>query len=126
MSSWNYNDMTDLRQFLAEHASAVWEIPGRVSPRHELTALQHELDARGRHPVLVARDITSVDGSPSQIPVVTNLTASRVLTARALGFEDHRQVARGFAARSRAPIGPVEVAREDAPVQQVVLRGEAG
>ena len=125
MSSWNYNDMTDLRQFLAEHASAVWEIPGRVSPRHELTALQHELDARGRHPVLVARDITSVDGSPSQIPVVTNLTASRVLTARALGFEDHRLVARGFAARSRAPIGPVEVAREDAPVQQVVLRGEA-
>lgn len=122
MSSWNYNDMTDLRQFLAEHASAVWDLPARISPRHELTALQHELDARGRHPVLVARDITALDGSKSRIPVVTNLTASRALTARALGFDDHRQFARGFAARSRAPIPPLVVARTDAPVQQVVTR----
>ena len=124
MSSWNYNDMSDLRQFLADNAAAVWEIPGAVSPRHELTALQHELDARGRHPVLVARDIAAVDGARSQFPVVTNLTASRRLTARALGIEDHRQFARAFSARSRTPLPPVVVAREDAPVQRVVLRGE--
>lgn len=124
MSSWNYNDMSDLRQFLAENATAVWEIPGAVSPRHELTALQHELDARGRHPVLIARDITCIDGTPSRIPVVTNLTASRRLTARALGIDDPRQVARAFAARRRTPIPPVVLSREQAPVQQMVWRGE--
>ncbi|NBU24467.1 MAG: UbiD family decarboxylase [Gammaproteobacteria bacterium] len=125
MSSWNYNDMADLRQFLAEHASAVWELPGAVSPRHELTALQHALDARGEHPVIVARSVSTVAGAPSPIPVVTNLTASRALTARALGFDDHREVARGFAARSRAPIPPVVVPPHGAPVRQVVLEGEA-
>lgn len=125
MSSWNYNDMADLRQFLAEHASAVWELPGAVSPRHELTALQHALDARGEHPVIVARSVSTVAGAPSPIPVVTNLTASRALTACALGFDDHREVARGFAARSRAPIPPVVVPPHDAPVRQVVLEGEA-
>jgi 2,5-furandicarboxylate decarboxylase 1 len=124
MSSWNYNDMSDLRQFLAENAAAVWEIPGTVSPCHELTALQHELDARGRHPVLIARDIASVDGERSRIPVVTNLTASRRLTARALGIEDHRQFARVFSARSRTPIPPLVVARDEAPVQQLVSQGE--
>lgn len=125
MSSWNYNDMPDLRQFLAEHASAVWEVPGEVSPRHELTALQHALDARGEHPVILARTIRTIAGDPSPIPVVTNLTASRTLTARALGFADHRELARDFAARSRTPIAPLVVGRDDAPVQQVVLQGEA-
>lgn len=123
MSSSNYNDMTDLRQFLAEHAAAVWEVPGTVSPRHELTALQHELDARGEHPVILARGVENIAGAASAIPVVTNLTASRVLTARALGIDDHRQFARSYATRSRSPIAPQVIARGSSPVQEVVLRG---
>ena len=115
--------MTDLRQFLADHASAVWELPGSVAPRHELTALQHALDARGEHPVILARGVASIAGAPSTMPVVTNLTASRVLTARALGIDDHRQFARAFASRSRQPVSPVVVARDSAPVQKRVMQG---
>ena len=58
------------------------------------------------------------------IPVVTNLTASRALTARALGIPDHRQTARWFASRTSDGVDPVVVARESAPVQQVIWRGD--
>ena len=37
--------MSDLHQFLHEHAAMVWDIAAPVSARYELTALQHELDA---------------------------------------------------------------------------------
>ncbi len=114
--------MTDLRRFLEIHRDAVWELPGAVSPVHELTALQHALDAAGRAPVLLARDVTALDGRRSRFPVVTNLTASRELTARAVGLDDPRQAARFFATRSRAAIEPVTVSRAEAPVQEVVLR----
>ena len=69
--------MTDLRRFLELHRDAVWELPGAVSTVHELTALQHVLDAAGRAPVLIARDVAALDGRRSRFPVVTNLTASR-------------------------------------------------
>ncbi|MGE0581651.1 MAG: UbiD family decarboxylase domain-containing protein [Steroidobacteraceae bacterium] len=113
----------DLRTFLAEHAGAVWQLPAGLARRHELTALQHLLDARAEFPILLARDTRDRDGAPSPIPVVTNLTASRVLTARALGIPDHRQTAEWFARRSTGGIEPRVVARADAPVQAVVLAG---
>ena len=116
--------MRDLRTFLAAEAAAVWNLPGEISPRHELTALQHALDARGEFPILVARDVARLDGRRSTIPVVTNLTASRELTARALGITDHRETARWFATRTQGGIDPVVLSRAEAPVQQVVLQGE--
>lgn len=110
---------------MERHRAAVWEIGGGLSIRHELTALQHELDARGLYPVLLLRGAQAVNGSPSELPVVTNLTASRELTAEALGIADHRDTARWFAARSARGVDPVVVTRDAAPVQQLVLQGEA-
>jgi 2,5-furandicarboxylate decarboxylase 1 len=115
--------MTDLHRFLAAHRDAVWELPGPVSPQHELTALQHALDAAGRAPVLFARQVSDLSGAPSRFPVVTNLTASRALTAHALGLPDPRQAARTLAERSAAPIAPRRVGRDEAPVQEVILEG---
>ena len=59
--------MRDLRSFLAEHADALWELPEAVSLRHELTALQHALDDRGEFPILMARNVQSLDGLPSRL-----------------------------------------------------------
>ncbi len=115
----------DLRTFLAEQSAAVWELPRGLSRRYELTALQHALDARGEYPVLLARDTLGADGARSAIPVVTNLTASRVLTAAALGLPDHRCTAEWFARRSAGGIDPQVLARDAAPVQEVVLTGDA-
>jgi 2,5-furandicarboxylate decarboxylase 1 len=113
----------DLRSFLDAHASALLELREPVSIRHELTALQHRLDAQGRFPVVVARRPRLADGSESPIPVVTNLTASRRLTAAALGLDDHRGAARWFAARAASPVEPVRVDPAEAPVREKVMTG---
>jgi 2,5-furandicarboxylate decarboxylase 1 len=114
----------DLRSFLADHANSVWELSQPVSLRHELTALQHELDNRGRFPILVARQLLGEDAQPLGIPVVTNLTASRLLTAAALGIPDHRQTAAWFAGRLAHGIDPLLIAPQAAPVREVVWQGE--
>lgn len=116
--------MADLRQFLTEHSESVWELPGEVSSVHELTALQHLLDERHQYPILHAKGVRNLAGDRSDVSVVTNLTASRELTARALGIADHRGTAQWFASRTQAGIAPVIVSREDAPVQQHVMRDE--
>ncbi|MCC7258211.1 MAG: UbiD family decarboxylase [Gammaproteobacteria bacterium] len=113
----------DLRTFLADHGDAVWTLPAGLSRRYELTALQHALDARGEYPILFAPQTRGAGGEGAPIPVVTNLTASRVLVARALGIPDHRQTAEWYARRSAAGIEPRIVGRSQAPVQQVVLTG---
>ncbi len=114
----------DLRSFLSDHKSSVWEINRPVDVRHTLTALQHELDSAGRFPVIVARQPQRGDGQPCDIPVVTNLTASRVLTAAALGIPDHRLTASWFATRTASGIDPLVLPAGAAPVQEVIWEGE--
>jgi len=114
----------DLRSFLAEHSEAVWRLDTGIELEYQLTALQHELDRRAQFPVLLAATVPGLDGRPSLAGLVTNLTASRALTARALGIPDHRETAQWFATRSAAGIDPLVVDTGDAPVQQIVLRGE--
>ncbi len=117
--------MRDLRSFLKTHQNEVWELPAGISARHELTALQHQLDERQQFPILLARALRSLSGAAVSMPLVTNLTASRVLTAAALGIADHRQTAQWFASRTAAGIAPQVVSAADAPVQQVVLQNDA-
>ena len=116
--------MQDLRSFLDAHREAVLDLDVPLSTVHEITALQHALEELGRHPVIRVTQPVQASGKTSRIPVVTNLTASRELTARALGIEDHREAARIFAGRTTAAIEPVEVARSEAPVQQTVFDGD--
>jgi 2,5-furandicarboxylate decarboxylase 1 len=115
----------DLAGFLAAERARVLAFDEPVDLVHEMTAVQHALDARGEYPVLLFRQPRRADGSLSEIPVVNNLTASRELVARALGVADHRRCAEEFARRSGQGIAPVIVGRADAPVQQVALEGAA-
>lgn len=116
--------MTDLRTFLAEEARHVWRPDGPVDVVQGITALQYGLEARGRHPVIAIDQPRLAGGAISDMPVVTNLTASRDLTARALGVADHRDFAQAYAARTATPIDPEIVARAEAPVQEVVQEGK--
>ena len=68
--------MRDLRSFLQQHAASVWRIDAALSGRHVLTALQHELDSSRRFPVLLASQVTDIEGRATSVGVVTNLTAS--------------------------------------------------
>jgi 2,5-furandicarboxylate decarboxylase 1 len=115
----------DLRSFLDGVGDAIYRPNRPVSTVHEVTALQHALQERGRFPVIEIAAPLLNDGRTSDIPLVTNLSASRELTAAALGFPSHRQAAKSYADRAAKGIEPITVARGDAPVQAVVLEGEA-
>jgi 2,5-furandicarboxylate decarboxylase 1 len=115
----------DLHTFLDAHRAVTWRLDAQVGARHELTALQHELDACGRYPILLATNVPAVRGGPACASVVTNLSASREVMARALGIPDHRTTARWFADRTGNGIDPVLVARAAAPVQELVEQGDA-
>jgi 2,5-furandicarboxylate decarboxylase 1 len=113
----------DLRGYLAGLGPALFEPVRPLSVVQEITALQHALGRAGRYPVIHVAHPRLADGSVSELGVVTNLCASRELMAHALGLSDHRDAARGFATRAAAGIAPVDVARAEAPVQQVVAEG---
>ncbi len=115
--------MIDLRTFLADEARHVWRPDDPVSVVQEITGLQVALEAEGRHPVIVIEKPRRADGSISSMAVATNLTASREITARALGVGDHRDFAQAYAHRTAAPIEPTAVGRAVAPVQELVLEG---
>lgn len=117
--------MPDLRSYLEAVSGAVFRPRGAFSVAHEITALQYALEAVQAHPVVVVDRPTLLDGSASEFGVVCNLTASRALTARALRVADHRQAAGVLAERIAHPVPPVVVERAAAPVQELVLSGEA-
>jgi 2,5-furandicarboxylate decarboxylase 1 len=117
--------MLDLRSFLAGIPDTIFRPAGELSIRHEITALQHALEAANRRPVIVVDRPRLADGRVSALPVVCNLTASRVLAAKALGIADHREAGRVIAERFAQPIAPIRVSRADAPVQSIVLEGDA-
>lgn len=118
--------MSDLRAFLRDHAGAVLRVDAPLSTVHEVTALQHALQDADRHPIVFVPRPRSQSGAEFAMPLVTNLTASRVLTAAALGITDHRRCAEAFATRTSRALAPRVVTRDAAPVQEVVLSdGEA-
>ena len=114
----------DLRAFLTDNEAAVFRPSARVSVVEEITALQHAFYRTGVHPVVVIDRPVRADGTESDIPVVCNLTASRMLCAAALGIDDHRMCARAFARMTARCVAPVVLARHAAPVQAVIARGD--
>jgi 2,5-furandicarboxylate decarboxylase 1 len=116
--------LSDLRSFLRDHAAAVLRVEAPISVVHEITALQHALQDANRHPILHVPRPRSAAGADYAMPMVTNLTASRMLTAAALGIADHRRCAESFATRTATGLPPRVVTRDAAPVQEVILSGD--
>ena len=115
----------DLRTFLADPTTPVFRPQTPVSIIHHVTAIQHALARAGRFPVVRVDAPLMADGTPSPMPVVTNLFASRELNARVLGISDHRRAASEFSSIAMKSIAPLIVERGNAPVQDVVTEGEA-
>ena len=127
----------DLHTYLDQHREAVLQLNEPLSVDQEITALQHALERRGLKPILRIENPRLADGTPSRFPVVTNLHASREITARALGVGDHRRFAETFQASAhtsgqapgqtpgRAKASLVQVSSHQAPCREVVLEGPA-
>lgn len=116
--------MVDLRSFLRENPDRVQQIYEPLSVDQEITALQHVIENEIAQPVLEVAKPLLRDGRISPIPVVTNLCADRSLMAKVLGFTDHRNAAMAMAGLIAKPIPPVVVTRDQAPVQEIVLKDD--
>ncbi len=110
----------DLRHFLntvQERApELLLRVKKEVSPRWELSAIQKRLEAEDRLPIVVFERIEGHD-----MPVVTNLFASKRHLALALETSPHDVVTR-FAEAQKRRITPTVV--ETGPVKDVVLQGD--
>ncbi len=113
----------DLKGYLSAVDEFVLSVTAPTSIVHEITALQYALQERGRYPIIRVERPILASGQESEMSVVCNLTASRVLTASALGIPDHRSFAPAYSAAVRASISPQVVPAEDAPVQEVISQG---
>jgi 2,5-furandicarboxylate decarboxylase 1 len=117
--------MNDLRSYLNEIDNAIFRPDQPVSVVQEITALQHVMAALNANPAILVRQPRLPDGGISDMPVLTNLFASRELSAKALGIDDHRQSAKALSALSSKAIPPTVVDAADAPVREIVEEGDA-
>ncbi len=111
----------DLRSFIEQvrkaRPSDVLAIDTQVDPEHETAAILTKLEARQRSPILLFSNVRGCAFS-----LVTNVCGSMGRLALGLGC-GIRDVSARYAAAAGATIRPVVV--DDAPVQEVVYRGDA-
>ncbi len=99
-----------------------------VSPAtFEVTALLQHLENEKRFPALLFERPLNLKGEPASFPLLSNLFASRRRCASALGMgpDDERlPLSLEYARREERLIPPVTVPASEAPVKEVVKRGD--
>lgn len=115
--------MLNLQSFLAQNEADILRLREPISVRHEITAAQYLLWEQQRFPIVLAEQPRLANGAISPHQAVTNLTASREITARALQLSDHRQAARELTEKLSRSCAPLTVGQKDAPVKELILRG---
>lgn len=108
----------DLRSFLklAKDAGELVELDKPVSPHFEISAITANLEEKHRYPALLFRHVNG-----SEIPVLTNVFATRKRLALALGCEEANLNAHYRECEDKR-YKPVMV--ESGPVQEVVMTGD--
>jgi 2,5-furandicarboxylate decarboxylase 1 len=126
----NEGPAPSLRTFLTEVERVLPElfevVERRVSPRFGVTAVLQYLENLGRFPLVVFANIDDLGGNSTH-KVASNLFADRRLCALALGLPPDASEATltdVFAQRVQQPVPVDEVAGDDAPVKEVVRRGD--
>ncbi len=122
----------ELRRYLEdlerESPADVVHVIEVVDPaRFEVTAVLQRLEELNRFPLVVFDRPLDLNGEVS-FPIVTNVYATRERCARALGLRADQaslDLSLEYARREARRIEPVVVLPDEAPVKQVVERGEA-
>lgn len=100
--------------------------PVRAS-EYEVTAILQHLDDRGQYPMALFEQPINMLGEASEFPIVSNIYATRERCALALDLPPEQRrldLSLEFARRERHPIPWQVVAPADAPVKEVVRRGD--
>lgn len=93
----------------------------------EATALLQHLENRKKFPVLLFEKPLDLKGNPSPFPLLSNVFATRRRCALALGMkpeEGRLALSLEYARREEKLISPVIVSPKEAPVREVVKRGQ--
>jgi UbiD family decarboxylase len=122
-----------LRAFLdlleRERPRDVLRIRTPVDPAHyEVSAILKHLENRGKFPLVWFEQPKNVQGSASEFQLLSNVYASRERCALALGLKPEQSgmpLSLEYARRLESPIRPVRTSAAEAPVKEVVVRGEA-
>ncbi len=117
----------DLRQFLrlAKEAGPEYyvEVKKPLKPELEIDVLQLKLEKEGRYPVIYCPQIEG-----SKLPLVSNLFGSYKLLGLALGMDPvaatKADILREYRKRQDEARAVLEVPVSEAPVKEVILRGE--
>jgi 2,5-furandicarboxylate decarboxylase 1 len=133
MTTTEVKTAKSLRGFLAQLAEQrpddFVEVNRTVRPdQFEVTAILEHLDRAHRYPTVLFNNPTNLLGQPSRFPIVSNVFATREHCALALGVDPAHpgmELSLGYSALERQQIEPVSVPRDEAPVKQHVLLGEA-
>jgi 2,5-furandicarboxylate decarboxylase 1 len=117
----------DIRSYIGEIEEQFPECMVRIEKplrvAYEITALQRKLDAAKKYPVILIERPILDDGKESPFPVITNIAACRDLGAKILRIDPHR-VAMEYSARMAQRHRVLNITREEAPVKEVIERGE--
>ena len=99
-----------------------------VAPHQfEVTALLQHLENQKKFPVLFFEKPLDLNGKPSAFPLLSNVFATRQRCALSLGMkpnEDQLPLSLEYARREDRLLAPVTISKTEAPVKEVIKRGE--
>ncbi|MBI2357414.1 MAG: UbiD family decarboxylase [Deltaproteobacteria bacterium] len=110
---------TYLQDLVEKRPQEVVVVDREVDWRFEASAVVEKFEREEKFPLVFFRKIKG-----SEIPLIINLGASYERLALALGSTSVEQMEKDLAQMERNPIPPREVSRKDAPVKEVILKGD--
>ncbi|HEX2929976.1 MAG TPA: UbiD family decarboxylase, partial [Candidatus Binatia bacterium] len=122
----------DLRTFLDDLQERLpydfVRIERPVSPKQfEVTALLQHFENQKKFPVLFFEKPLDLNGKPSAFPLLSNVFATRQRCALSLGMkpnEGNLPLSLEYARREERMIPPVRISRGEAPVKEIIKRGD--
>src|SRR5688572_11716360 len=109
---------TYLDELLEKRAKDVIVVDREVTPRYEACAVVEKVERENTFPLVFFKNIKG-----SKVPLVINLGATYERLALALGSSSVPQMVKDLAQREHNPLPVKEVSAKDAPVKEVILKG---
>jgi 2,5-furandicarboxylate decarboxylase 1 len=118
----------DLRSFLEEYEAScpedVIHIDKEVNSNQEITGIVEHLEKLGKYPLLIFHNVLNAEGKKAELPLATNILASRTRYARICNSTYETLGQDVYEATRVERRTPVTIRREEAPVKEVIKTGD--
>ena len=118
----------DLRSFLKEYEANypddVLHIDKEINCNQEITAIVIQLEKQDKYPLLFFHNVINAEGKKSEMPVVTNVLASRTRYARICNSTRETLGRDVYEATREKRKKPVVISKAEAPVKEVIKTGD--